>query len=51
MHLIPLFGALLAWMFLGERIRLFHVAGMALILAGIALTTRGHRPVPAPAPE
>jgi drug/metabolite transporter (DMT)-like permease len=51
MHLMPLFGALLAWMFLGERIRLFHVAGMALILAGIALTTRGHRPVPAPAPE
>jgi drug/metabolite transporter (DMT)-like permease len=43
MHLMPLFGALLAWMFLGERIKLFHVAGIALILAGIALTTRGRR--------
>ena len=51
MHLMPLFGALLAWIFLGERIQLFHVVGIALILAGIALTTRGHRPVPAPAPE
>lgn len=51
MHLMPLFGALLAWAFLGETIRPFHVAGMALILAGIALTTRGSRPVPTPAPE
>lgn len=46
MHLMPLFGALLAWIFLGERIRPFHVAGMALILAGIALTTRAKRPLP-----
>ncbi|HSN21198.1 MAG TPA: DMT family transporter [Usitatibacter sp.] len=50
MHLMPLFGALLAWIFLGERIRLFHVGGMALILAGIALTTRA-RASPVPAPE
>jgi len=41
MHLMPLFGALLAAVFLDERIRPFHVAGMALILAGVALTTRG----------
>ena len=46
MHLMPVFGALLAWIFLGERIRPFHVAGMALILAGIALTTRAKRPLP-----
>jgi drug/metabolite transporter (DMT)-like permease len=44
---MPLFGALLAWAFLGERIQAFHVAGMALILAGIALTTRGRRAVAA----
>jgi drug/metabolite transporter (DMT)-like permease len=45
MHLMPVFGSLLAWMFLGERIQLFHVAGIALILGGITLTTRA-----APAP-
>jgi len=53
MHLMPLFGALLAWIFLGERIQGFHVAGIGLILAGIALTARGRRavPVPEPGPE
>jgi drug/metabolite transporter (DMT)-like permease len=40
-HLMPAFGSLLAWMFLGESIRLYHLVGIALILAGIALTTRG----------
>jgi drug/metabolite transporter (DMT)-like permease len=50
-HLMPVFGALLAWMFLGERIQLFHIAGIALILAGITLTTRGHRALPAPESE
>ena len=51
MHLMPVFGALLAWAFLGEHIRLFHLAGVAFILAGIALTTRGRRAVPEPGPE
>jgi drug/metabolite transporter (DMT)-like permease len=51
LHLMPAFGALLAWMFLGERIRLFHIVGIALILAGITLTTRGHRALPEPGPE
>ena len=50
-HLMPAFGSLLAWMFLGERIHLFHIVGIALILSGIALTTRGHRAVPEPGPE
>jgi drug/metabolite transporter (DMT)-like permease len=50
-HLMPAFGSLLAWMFLGERIHLFHIVGIALILSGIALTTRGHRAVPQPGPE
>ena len=40
-HLMPAFGSLLAWMFLGESIRLYHLVGISLILAGIALTTRG----------
>lgn len=51
MHLMPAFGALLAWLFLGESIRLFHLAGIALILLGITLTTRGHPGVPEPGPE
>ncbi len=50
-HLMPVFGSLLAWMFLGERIQVFHVIGIALILGGIALTTRGKRGVPEPGPE
>lgn len=50
-HLMPAFGSLLAWMFLGERIHAFHLAGIALILAGVWLTARGRRPVPVPATE
>lgn len=50
-HLMPAFGSLLAWIFLDERIQLFHLAGIALILAGIALTTRGRKAVPEPGPE
>jgi drug/metabolite transporter (DMT)-like permease len=36
--LLPLFGALLSALLLGERLHPFHFAGMALILAGIVLT-------------
>jgi drug/metabolite transporter (DMT)-like permease len=50
-HLMPVFVSCLAWLFLGERIHVFHVVGIALILAGIALTTRGRRAVPEPGPE
>ena len=50
-HLMPAFGALLGWLFLDERIHLFHIVGIVLILAGIALTTRGHRATPEPGPE
>jgi drug/metabolite transporter (DMT)-like permease len=34
-HLVPLYSAVLASTFLGERLQLFHVAGFLLILAGI----------------
>jgi drug/metabolite transporter (DMT)-like permease len=51
MHLMPVFGSLLAWLFLGERIQLFHIVGIALILSGITLTTRGRRAEPEPGPE
>ncbi len=39
-HLMPVFGIVLAWLFLGERLAEFHVAGIAFILAGIWLTSR-----------
>jgi drug/metabolite transporter (DMT)-like permease len=49
-HLMPVFGVLLAWVFLDERLALFHVAGIALILSGIGITSRlGRRPAPLPA--
>jgi drug/metabolite transporter (DMT)-like permease len=51
MHLMPPFAGVLAWVFLDERIYLYHLAGIGLILAGIALTTRGHRADPEPGPE
>ena len=47
-HLMPVFGPLLAWLFLGERMFWFHVFGIALIFAGIYLTTR-RAPVALPA--
>ncbi len=42
-HLIPVFGSLMAILFLGERFELFHAVGMALILGGIALANRAAR--------
>lgn len=38
-HLMPVFSILLAFVFLGEQLRLFHFIGMVLIFSGIALTT------------
>ena len=38
-HLMPVFSILLAWAFLGERLHMFHLSGMALIFTGIGLTT------------
>ena len=43
-HLMPAFGSVLAWIFLGERLAAYHLAGIALILAGIALAARGRAP-------
>ncbi|MCC6474995.1 MAG: DMT family transporter, partial [Burkholderiales bacterium] len=52
-HLMPVFGTLLAIAFLGESLRTYHVAGIALIVAGIWLATRdpGGRAAWAPAPR
>ena len=40
LHLVPLFAAALAITLLGERPGLYHLAGFALILLGVALVTR-----------
>lgn len=40
LHLIALYSAVLAWMFLGERLATFHVIGFALILVGVTLAAR-----------
>lgn len=40
LHLMPIFGSAMSIAFLGERLHMYHVAGMALILSGIALVTR-----------
>jgi len=40
-HLMPAFSTLLAVIFLGERLQLFHLVGIALILAGILCATLG----------
>ena len=47
-HLMPVYGTVLAWIFLGEVLQLFHVAGIVLILAGIFVTSRA-APPPVPA--
>lgn len=39
-HLIPLFGATLAILFLGERPQLFHAIGAILIVGGVVLASR-----------
>jgi drug/metabolite transporter (DMT)-like permease len=40
-HLMPAFSTILAVIFLGERLQLFHIVGIALILVGILCATLG----------
>lgn len=42
-HLLPVYGAILSALLLGEPLHLYHAMGFALILAGIALAARGRR--------
>lgn len=39
-NLLPVFGAVFAMQFLGERLHVFHVAGAALVFAGIVMAVR-----------
>ena len=43
-HLMPVFGTVLAVIFLRERVALYHGVGLALIAAGIALASRRSGP-------
>ncbi len=40
LHLVPVYGVILAWAFLGERLQFFHVAGLVLILGGVTLVAK-----------
>jgi drug/metabolite transporter (DMT)-like permease len=40
LHLLPVFGTILAMLFLGESFRPFHAAGFATILTGVFVATR-----------
>jgi drug/metabolite transporter (DMT)-like permease/uncharacterized membrane protein YfcA len=40
LYIIPLYSAVLASVFLGERLMAFHVAGFAAIVAGVTLAAR-----------
>jgi drug/metabolite transporter (DMT)-like permease len=39
-HLVPVFGSVLAIALLGEQLQFFHAVGYLLVLAGITLATR-----------
>ena len=45
MNIMPIMGAGLAIVFLGEHLRGFHAIGMALIVGGILLGGRGNKPL------
>ncbi|MBM3609029.1 MAG: DMT family transporter [Alphaproteobacteria bacterium] len=40
LHLIPIYGAILATTLLGEQLMLFHIIGCAMILGGVFLAAR-----------
>lgn len=39
-HVVPVFGSVMAFVFLGERPQLFHLIGFALVLAGVFIASR-----------
>ena len=40
LHLVPLFGSVLAILVLGEELKPFHLVGYALVLAGVIIASR-----------
>ena len=43
LHLMPVFGAVLAWLFLGEALLWYHYAGALLIFSGLFIASRTGR--------
>jgi drug/metabolite transporter (DMT)-like permease len=39
-HLVPVFGSVLAIALLGERLQIYHAVGYGLVFAGIPIATR-----------
>jgi drug/metabolite transporter (DMT)-like permease len=39
-HVVPVFGSVMAFAFLGERPQIFHIAGFALVLTGVFVASR-----------
>jgi drug/metabolite transporter (DMT)-like permease len=42
-HVVPVFGSLMAIVFLGERPQPFHLIGFALVLTGVYVASRKPR--------
>jgi len=40
MHLVPVFGSVMAILLLGEHFEMFHAVGYALVFSGITIATR-----------
>lgn len=49
-YLMPAVSVFLGWLVLGEHLGLRVLAGMAVVLIGVALSRRSSSPTPAPAP-
>ncbi len=40
LHVVPLFGAIMAVVFLGENLEIFHIIGFIAIICGVVMTTK-----------
>jgi drug/metabolite transporter (DMT)-like permease len=44
LHVVPVFGSIMAIVFLGEHPQAFHIIGFALVLSGVFVASRKPRP-------
>jgi drug/metabolite transporter (DMT)-like permease len=40
LHLVPVFGAVMAIFLLGEKLQLFHIIGFVLVIVGVVVAAR-----------